>query len=37
MTIDAIRLIRKTGGRSGVFTREGEAPSPSDRASRRAL
>jgi hypothetical protein len=24
MTIDAIRLVRKTGGRSGDFVREGE-------------
>jgi cyclic pyranopterin monophosphate synthase len=37
MTIEAIRLVRKTGGRSGVFARPGEAPGPSGRASRRAL
>ena len=28
MVIGAIRLIRKTGGRSGDFIRSGEAPSP---------
>ena len=37
MTIEAIRLIRKTGGRSGVFTRDGETPASSGRASRRSL